>query len=373
MADEAKVTLSMPELENLVKNSVTEIAKELGVGQVERKHGVFPETTPEDMKGLSKTQRVNKFIRAVATGDVATQKALSEGTTTAGGFLVPEEFRLDILRVAEQYGLVRRYANVFPTSLDTINLAASNAENTVSWTTESNQITETTASFTSPTINVRKLAGITAMSSELFNDEKANLLAFLAGVFGEDIAKKEDQAALIGDGTSTYGSYTGLLNFASTNLQAAQSGATSYQNFTPDDYLDLIYQAGMTEGARSGGAYVIHPTVFAAIRKAKASGSGEYVVQMPIDPNTPPSLWGYPVLVSQAMPSTDASATKFVGFGNFKRLYFADRQQMQLTVGSEGTVGSNNLFEKDMLALRVTNRCGMVWTLESKLAVLKTN
>lgn len=374
MEETKNVQLSMEQLETLLKNGIAGIAAELGAGKVERKNGVFPDTTPQDMKELTKEQRVNKFIRAVAKGDVAVQKALSEGTTTAGGFLVPEEFRLAVIRVAEEYGLIRRLANVFPTGLDTINLAASNAENTVAWISENSIITETTASFTSPTIAIKKLAGITAMSKELFNDEKANLLSFISGVFGEDIAKKEDQAGLIGDGTSTYGSQTGLLNVSGINALAAPSGATSYFDFTADDYLDTIFQSAMTGGSRSGGAFVMHPIVFSKLRKVKTSGSGEYVVQMPTAPGVPPSIWGYPIEVSEVMPSTDAAATKFVGFANFRRhCYFADRQSMELTIGTEGTVGSNNLFEKDMLALRVVNRVGLVWVLGAKLASLKTN
>lgn len=367
------IQLSKEQLDALLKNAISEYSKEVGMDNIDRKFGVFPNTTSEDYSKMDKATRLNKWIRAIVSNspnDLAFVKAMSEGTASAGGFLVPVEFRQEIIRVAEQYGFARKYGNVFGTSLDTVNLVSEATLPTVAWTTEAAQITASDAAFAQPSIAVKKLAGITAMSRELFEDDKSNLQAYLASAFGEQIAYKEDEAALIGDGSSSYGSVTGLVNFASTNILDSGSSTTG-AGVTADNLLDLAFQSGISDGERNGAVYIMHPTVLSYIRKLKGSGSGEYLVQGSLV-NGLPSIWGYPVVTSPVMGIGASANDKFVVFTNPKRhLHFADREQVQISVGREGTVNSINLFEKDSLAIRVTERVGMACAIEGGVAVLK--
>lgn len=366
------VVLTKEQLEVLLKNTISEYSKEIGLDSVDRKHGIFPNTTSEDYSKLTKEQRLNKWIKGIVSNNPADSvivKALSEGTGSAGGFLVPQEFRQEIIRVAEQYGFARKYANVFKTSLDTVNLVAEDGLPTVAWTSENAQITESTSSFTQPSISIKKLAGISAMSRELFEDEKSNLSQYLSQVFGEQIAYKEDEAALIGDGTSSYGSVTGLVSFGGVVVDSG-SGSTG-ASITADNLLELAFSSSISDGERNGAMFIMHPTVLSYIRKLKGSGSGEYLVQ-PAVASGLPSIWGFPIVTSPVMGIGAEADSKFVVFTNPKRhLHFADREQIQLTIGKEGTVGSNNLFEKDMYAIRVTERVGMACAVAGGVAVLK--
>ena len=364
------IQLSKEQLDVLLKNAISEYAKEMGMDKVDRKFGVFPNTTSEDISKMDKSTRLNKWIRAIVSNnpnDIAFVKAMSEGTGSAGGFLVPIEFKQEIIRVAEQYGFARKYANVFKTSLDTVNLVSEATLPTVAWTTEGAQISASDAAYAQPSISIKKLAGITAMSRELFEDEKSDLQGYLAQAFGEQIAYKEDEAALIGDGSSSYGSVTGLLNFGSVTVD---SGGASGAAITADNLLDLAFASGISDGERNGAMYIMNPTVLSYVRKLKGSGSGEYLVQQPIVGSLP-SIWGFPVVTSPVMPLGAADADKFVVFCNPKRhLHFADREQIQISIGKEGTVGSTNLFEKDSVAIRVTERVGMVGAIASGVGVL---
>lgn len=363
------IQLTKEQLDALLKNTIAEYSKEVGMDKVDRKHGVFPSTTPEDYSKLDKTARLNKWIKSIVSNnpsDLAFVKEMSEGTGSAGGFLVPTEFRQEIVRIAEQYGFVRKYANVFGTSLDSISLVAEAGMPTVAWTGENAQISASDASFANPTITVKKLAGITAMSRELFEDEKSNLSSYLSQAFGEQIAYKEDEAGLVGHADSGFS--TGLLGFGTV---VVDSGVGSISAVTADNLLDLAFSSSITDGERNGAMYIMHPTVLSYIRKLKDS-SGSYIIQQPIAGGLP-SIWGYPVVTSAVMPHTSAVAdTKYLIFCNPKRhLQFADRQQVQISVGKEGTVGANNLFEKDMLAVRVTERVGLTGVLAGGVAVLK--
>lgn len=371
MSEIEKTPLTMEELKLVLEAHTASLTKQLGMDKIDRKHGVFPTNSPEEIAKMSKEERVAHFIRGVYRKDDKVvnaiqnsfgmeQHAYSEGTTTAGGYLVPDEFRLEVIRVANEYGVARKEANVFGFGGDTLYLNAENAVPTAAWTDENAQITESTGSFTQPSIAIKKLAAISAMSNELFADSKVNLVQLIATQVGEAMAEKEDLAAFVGDGTATYGSITGLLGLSLTATTQTISG-TSIDNITADDLLDVQYKVGARY--RKGAAYFMHPTIFSKIRKLKDS-NGAYIVVAPTSPDQFPTIWGRRVVESEAMTSTDASGTKFIGFVNMKRhCYFADRQAIELSIGREGTVGSNNLFEKDMSAVRLTERLGMTWVL----------
>ena len=381
------VQLNMGEFQTLMQNVIGSVIKELGLTKVDRKHGIFPggQGGPSEAEQLqmSKDQRLNLFLRTILSknpshqnidrigqeyqelaGERMFQKALSEGTNEDGGYLVPEEFRAEVVRVAEDYGWVRKNAFVFPTDSDTLNLTSEVDAVAVGYTNELAQITHDQPVFGRPVINVKKLAGISSLSNELFADSKFPLVSYLTTIFAEAIAGAEDQQGLVGTGSP----FTGLLNAGTVITPASETdfeGAAS-----PDNLLTVVFS--LAEKFRKGARFVMHPTVFSYLLKKKAAGSGEYHMVQPGTGTQPPTVWSYPVDFSEKMPSSSGADTKFVLFCNPKRLWFADRQQLTVALATEGTVNDVNLFEKDARAIRVTERHGMVVTPVAGVAVLKT-
>ena len=66
--------------------------------------------TGDDSAKLAGKEKSAKFIQALKRQDGAALKAMNEGTGSAGGFVVPEEFAAEINRVVEDF--VDRYENV---------------------------------------------------------------------------------------------------------------------------------------------------------------------------------------------------------------------------------------------------------------------
>lgn len=364
-----KIELSMEELQKAIENGVAEAAKKQGLDQVDKKHGVFPNSdlTPENS---TKEQRVKTWIRALAFGDpddVAMVKYLYTAATAGLGW-VPEEFKTDVIRVAENFGVVRRFATVYNTDLQVVNLHQANGVTTVAYTTEVNQISASTPSFTEPSITIKKLAGITSISNELLKDAKFNVLGYLSELFGEAIAGAEDSQGLVGTGSPYHGLVGGTITGQVSNTAAA---AASYSNFTPKDLLNTAMS--LAEKYRSGAAWFMHPTILAALTSAFETTVGDPILRTPREGALATSIYGYPVITSEKLPSSDAASTKFVGFANPKRLTFITNGGLDVAIGTEGTVGSDNLFEKDMSAVRVTSRNGMLWTLGAGTAVLSTH
>lgn len=370
--------LNMQELETMFKSVLETRIKELGLDEIDRKHKIFSVEDEKNYASTSEKQRLKDFVKSVFMKDrnamskvynsFGMEKALSEGTTTAGGFLVPDQFRTQVIHVAEIYGKARQEANVFGFSGDTLYLTTDNGVVSVAWTAENNPIPHSQPVFAQPSISIKKLAGITAMSNELLADAQFDIVAYLAQLFGEQIAYKEDLAFFTGDGTSTYGSITGLTNFASTSVQTMTS--TSIADITAQDINNLVFK--VPTKYRSGAKLYMHPTIFSYIKTNQAT-TGEYIIVDPTNPNQNPKMFGYDVVEVEAMPTSDAANSPYVGFSNMRRhCYFADRQSMGIAIGTEGTVNSDNLFEKDMSAVRVTERIGGTWVLETGVGLLKT-
>ena len=386
MDNQAKVQLTMGEFQTLMQNVVGSVVKELGLTKVDRKHGIFPGLEEaESARGgqMTKDQRLNLFLRTVLSknpghqsidriaqeyqaiaGEGMFQKALVEGSDPDGGYLVPEEFRAEVIREAENFGWVRKHAFVFPTDSDTINLTNESDAVAVAYTDELAQITHDQPAFARQAVSVKKLAGITSLSNELFADSKFPLVTYLATIFAEAVTGKEDEQGLVGTGSP----FTGLLNAGTTITTASET--TFDDASTPDNLLTVVFS--IAEKYRKGARFVIHPTVFSLLLKKKAAGSGEYHMVQPGTAQLSPTIWSYPVDLSEKMPSSTATNTKFLLFCNPKRLWFADRQQMTVALATEGTVNNVNLFEKDARAIRITERHGMAVTLGAGVGVLKT-
>ncbi len=370
--NEPVVQLSMEQLNAMFSNMAGEISKQLGMDKVDRKYGVFPGLSEKEMEGLTKDQKLRIWLKSVVQGDAETLariKTTLSYTSTAGLGFVPEEFRTEVIRVAELYGVARRYAYVFPTNVATINLNSLASGLTAYWITDqTSAITRSEPVYAEPTIAVEACATISAVANELLEDATFPVVNHVAELAGEAIAYAEDYQMLRGTGSPFHGilgTVTGQVTVTST--------ANSYANFTPEDLLDL--PMGVAAKYRMGGAYFMHPTVLASLTKSFKDSMGGFLLRNPREDGLATTIWGYPVIESETMPSTDAANTKFIAFANPKRCFFADRQSMSLDVSRDGYVAAStavSAFEQNLSLIRVIERVGLGWTLGAGTAVLKT-
>jgi len=306
----------------------------------------------KQMLPLSKGEQkdIATFFKALIQRDFITVKALSEGTDNAGGYLVPEEFRAGVLDIMNDVGYTRKYGTVIRMNRDVLNIA------------EGNQISTGQPTFGQVQLTAKKAGVIVPVTTELFEDSAEDINAILFKYFAEAFATAEDNQAFQGDGTV----FTGILAVSGTNAVTMGSGETSFANISADDLMDLI--AAVPSRVAANGKFIMHRTVFALIKKL-TDGSGNYLFD-PADK----TIWGYPVITADEMPSTsdDAADTAFVIFGDPSYLYLGDRRQMTVALADQATVGSDNLFEKDMIAVRATERVAISVAMPNAFAILKT-
>ena len=164
------------------------------------------------------------------TDERLTRKILGEGQGDQGGFLVPEEFRAEILRGTLEEAVVRPRARVIPMTRETIRIPAirvtthaSNVYGDVTgyWTPELGTITNSEPTFSQVALTANKLAAITRVGNELLDDSAFALESLLVELFSSALAWFEDDAFINGTGA---GQPTGILNADALVTVAKETG-----------------------------------------------------------------------------------------------------------------------------------------------------
>ena len=340
------------EVKTYTREEVKKMIQEQKIGKVD----AAPELDAETKKD------VREFFKALVGRDYVALKALSEGTDSAGGYLVPEEFSAKVIDIAGQYGYVRRFGTVVPMRRDTLTIPKFSSKPAVQWVGEGGTIPAGQPSFDQVQLTAKKAALIVPVTTELFEDSGVDVANLLSKLFGEAVAKAEDEQGFTGNGTV----FTGILHADGVNTVTMDAGETSFSDVSADDLINLI--AAVPSSAADKGMFVMHRTILAKVKTLK-DGNGSYL----FDPKDR-TIWGYPVITSDVMPALGDSAadTPFIIFGDLSYLYLGDRKKISVALADQATVGSDNLFEKDMLALRVIERVAIAVAMPEAFAILKT-
>lgn len=195
--------------------------RELGLDKAQRKEIVVP---GKDAVTLEAKEKVGKFFKAFASGDIETLKSMSEGTDADGGYLVPNEFRAMVLEKLHLIPNIRKYVTVYPMKRDTLEVPAEGNAVTVQWGTESEDMGEHESN---PTLAQVKLVanilfGYSAMSRQLASDSPIVVADILSGAYARAFAKAEAAGFIAGTGS---GQMKGLRAYTISQA-VAQVGST---------------------------------------------------------------------------------------------------------------------------------------------------
>lgn len=259
-------------------------------------------------------------------------KDLVEGSDTAGGFLVPEDFRAEVVRGIPDAVVVRPRARVVQTSRDVVkapkvtgNGNSYSSAVRLTWGSETPTATdhETDPTFGQVAIPVHTAMASTQISMDLLEDAAFPLDGLLRELYVEAFALGEDDEFLTGDGN---GRPQGITQAAAAGtITAVNSGDASL--LTADGLISLQYalppqywpNAIFTMNATSAGK---------AVRQLK-DGNGDYLWQRGLAAGEPDMLLGKAVAYSAFMPDVATSAYP-VTYGDYRHYWIADRVGMTL-------------------------------------------
>jgi len=257
---------------------------------------------------------------------MAEYRALSVGTTTAGGYTVPQGFYDQVQAAMKFFGGIRKStatimktsmgnALPIPTANDTGNTGELVAENTA--------VSAQDITFGQVTLNAYKFSSKTVLVSfELLQDSGIDIEAFIAQKLGERLGRIQNTYFTTGTGTSQpQGVVVG-----STLGKTGTTGQTT--SIIYDDLIDMIHS--VDPAYRQGGKchWMMNDMSLKVIRKIKDS-QNRPLWQPGMVLGAPDSIFDYPYVVNNDIATMAANA-KSVLFGDFSTFFVRDVMDIQL-------------------------------------------
>jgi HK97 family phage major capsid protein len=247
------------------------------------------------------------------------KNAAGIGTASAGGYLVPPEFRRQVVERMKAFGAVAEVAEVietetgatlpWPTNDDTGNVGSLLAENTAA--------TEQDFVFGTAQVGAYKYTTkIVRASLEFLQDvDWIDAERWIARKFAERLARIHNIHYTTGTGSSQP---LGIVTGATVGVTAASATA-----ITADEFIDL--QHSVDPAYRNERAkFMLTDAALKGARKLKYTGSGEYIFQPSVTAGVPSLIAGAGYVVNQDM-AVPATGVKSVLFGDFETAYLVRR------------------------------------------------
>jgi len=244
--------------------------------------------------------------------DMGIQQAMSTGSGSTGGFLVPEEMERAIIRLVETYGVFRASCRVMPMTSDTLTFPTRTAGVTSYYVGEvPTSITESSPTLRPNQLVAKVLAVRTLISRDLLEDAIIDVANWVTTEVALAFANAEDEAGFNGDGTSTYGGIVGCKNaLAAGSKYTALTGNTAFSTLDLADFEAMVGK--LPTYARANAAwYISNVGFYASMARLMHAAGGNTVVDLGRGPVL--QFMGHPVKLSQVMNSTTDAQTSTTG------------------------------------------------------------
>lgn len=313
-------------------------------GQSEKKENKYGKTFGEFLK------KVNEKSLEI--------KDLAESTGSAGGYLVPEQFSSEILRVALESSVIRSAgARVIQTNSNVIKFPAFNMTSNASgslfggvatyWGSENNSLTESAPAFEQTKLELNKLYAYTEDPNELEEDAIVSMGSLLNTMFGESLAFEEDYSFINGDGV---GKPTGIVNADATISTGRGTASTIF-------FDDVVTMVSRFKGNIQRARFFINQSAMPQIHKM-IDVNGNYIWNPGMSGSVASApagtLLGIPIVVTEKCPALGTSGDLILADCSFYLI--AEKNGLRVDQSRDFK------FQNDQMAYRAIKRVdGKVW------------
>ena len=279
------------------------------------------------------SKKMNDFVadmKMLARGGVpmTMQKALAEGGDTTGGFLVPEEFRAEVIMHATEVAIIRPRATVWPMSRDIMTVPTLDQSSdqfggvALYWTAESALKVASNPTFGKITLNAKKLIGLCPVPDELLDDAAVNLANFLVTLFGEAIAYEEDKKFIQGTGM---GEPLGIIKTVGIQVFARKTSS----RIKIDDIIGM-YKT-LPAWADAGAVWLTSKAGLGQLLLIDIEATNKSLLWMPDLRGAPTlTLMGKPILLTEKVDTTIGNQGDII-LGNLTYYAIGDRSGLAVT------------------------------------------
>jgi HK97 family phage major capsid protein len=263
------------------------------------------------------------YVRAGETGGLRAleAKAMSSGSNTDGGYLVPVEIEQAIGERLTAISPIRSIAGQRTISSNVYKKPFMTAGPAVGWVGE----TDARAQTTSPVLDelsfpAMELYAMPAATATLLEDSAVNIEQWIAQEVEQVFAAQEGTAFVTGDGNNKpkgFLAYTVVADASWSwgNIGYVASGAAgAFPASNPSDVLvDFVH--AVKAPYRQNAVFVMNRKTQSAIRKFKDT-TGNYLWQPPANAGGRASLMTFAVMEAEDMPDIAANSLS-IAFGDF--------------------------------------------------------
>lgn len=266
------------------------------------------------------------------------RKALTVADDATAGYLAPESFGNELIKLLKEFSPIRQYARVVSIGAKEIKYPRRIGSPAAFWVGETADRTHSEPAYAQLSITPHELATFTDVSTQLLEDNAFNLEGELTTEFAEAFATTEGLAFLKGTG-NVNNQPVGLLTNAS--IEAMTTGdIDGFPDAAPADVLISMFHRLPTAHAQRG-VWMMNRNTLGTIRKWK-DGNGNYLVLDPISAGMPTTMLGRPVVECLDMDDIAAGTTPIV-FGDLQGYRIIDRIQLSVlrdpyTLATKGQV-----------------------------------
>ena len=283
-------------------------------------HGTTPEGNP-------KSTAFRDFLRS---GRISPElRALSADTDGEGGYLVPDDFRAEVIKGINNLCHIRGMATVIPVAgASDLGVPTMTADiEDATWQTEIAAVNEDTAlAFGKRLLKPTILAKLIKISQKLLRNPAINAESFVAERMAYKFAVAMEAGYLTGGGTNApLGLFTASADGINTDRDIS-TGNTSTA-IGADNLFAIKY--GVAAQYRANASWLFHRDAVASIAKLQ-DGAGNYLWTPGLIAGQPDKLLGAPVHESEYVPNTFTTGLYVGLYGDFKYYWIADSLDFEI-------------------------------------------
>jgi HK97 family phage major capsid protein len=282
------------------------------------------------------------------------KKAFASNTTTAGGFLIPEEWQDSVItELAAKSVVLGAGPQIIPVPAKKMHLPGFGADATAQWLGEAAASTESTPATAEVDLTLNTARILSAFSVEWMNYSSPAIDAAFQANLVRSLKRFVDAALLTGSGSSRP---TGLRTVSSPTLVGAQNNNANGGNLAYADLVNLLDGLDEANVGESARTWFMNPRSFTRIRSLVDSNNRPllYDFGQPLVNGDPLTLFGYPFY-----KSTQISKAETKGTGtNLSPILLVDMDDVFVGVGAgdQGIridISEHAFFSDAQVALRL--------------------
>jgi HK97 family phage major capsid protein len=246
---------------------------------------------------------------------------LQTGVDVDGGYLVPETYESEIMKLLYSADPIRAAATVM-TLGTTANIPVQTAGVSFGWVGENGAFGAVSPKVGRVILGAHKLGGYIPVSTEMLQDSGSNVEGFVRDVGVQAIADLEEAAFTTGSGAAQPEGLFTATSVAGVTIQGVTGAASATAAITGDNLIDVFHT--LTRPYRQNSSWLMSDAAVKLVRKLKNTVTGDYIWQPGLQAGQPDRILNRPVLVSEHA-TAPAVSTKSIVFGDLRKYYIADR------------------------------------------------